>query len=283
MLLGPAILWIVATPIGNLDDLGARAAATLGEATLIAAEDTRHSGRLLRHLGITTPLISLHEHNETARIEGLLARLTAGASIALISDAGKPLISDPGFALVRAARAAGITVRSVPGPCAAIAALSVAGLACDRFVFEGFLPARASPRPRRLAVLADEPRTLIFYESSHRIAATVADIGRVFGGTRRIALARELTKRHEQSVQLSAAELEAWLAAEDNRRRGEFVLVVAGAPESDAAGYEITLDALLTELIAITGTRAAAQIAARLSGVARNDAYTRALALAAKI
>jgi 16S rRNA (cytidine1402-2'-O)-methyltransferase len=283
MPLGPAILWIVATPIGNLDDLGARAAATLGEATLIAAEDTRHSGRLLRHLGITTPLISLHEHNETARIEGLLARLTAGASIALISDAGTPLISDPGFALVRAARAAGITVRSVPGPCAAIAALSVAGLACDRFVFEGFLPARASPRRRRLSMLADEPRTLIFYESSHRIAATVADIGRVFGGTRRIALARELTKRHEQSVQLSAAELEAWLAAEDNRRRGEFVLVVAGAPESDAAGYEITLDALLTELIAITGTRAAAQIAARLSGVARNDAYTRALALAAKI
>jgi 16S rRNA (cytidine1402-2'-O)-methyltransferase len=146
-------LWIVATPIGNLDDLGARAVATLSEVAVIAAEDTRHSGRLLQHLGITTPLLSLHEHNETARVEALLARLAAGASIALISDAGTPLISDPGFALVRAARAAGITVRSVPGPCAAIAALSVAGLACDRFVFEGFLPARASARRARLSAL----------------------------------------------------------------------------------------------------------------------------------
>lgn len=276
----PAILWIVATPIGNLGDLGARATATLGEVALIAAEDTRHSGRLLQHIGVATPMVSLHEHNEDARVANLVARLQAGESIALISDAGTPLVSDPGFALVRASRAAGIEVRSVPGPCAAIAALSVAGLPSDRFAFEGFLPARAAARRNRLAVLAHEVRTLILYESSHRVAATVADIAEVFGRERRVGLSRELTKLHEQSVQLAAGALIDWLAGDDNRRRGEFVLVVEGAPETEkASGGEIALDALLGELIAIAGTRQAARIAARLTGVPRNEAYARALEL----
>lgn len=275
------ILWIVATPIGNLADLTARARETLATVAVVAAEDTRHSGRLLRHLGLSTPLLSLHEHNEQGRSAPLLERLAAGESVALISDAGTPLVSDPGFVLVRAARAAGIDVRPVPGPCAAVAALSIAGLPSDRFVFEGFLPAKASARRQRLAELADESRSLILYESCHRIAATVADIASVFGGGRSVALARELTKMHEQSVCDTAAALIGWLASDDNRRRGEFVLVVAGVPASENSGSaaDVTLDGLLAELLAITGTREAARIASRLLGVTRNAAYARALEL----
>lgn len=275
----PAVLWIVATPIGNLEDLGARARRTLEQVCLIAAEDTRHSARLTRHLGIDTPMLSLHEHNERARVAQLVARLLAGESVAVISDAGTPLISDPGFALVRAAHDAGIAVRSIPGPCAAIAAMSVAGLPSDRFVFEGFLPAKAAARRTRLEELAAETRTLVCYESSHRIAATVADVARVFGDDREITLCRELTKLHEQSVRRCAAELVVWLAADDNHRRGEFVLVIAGAPAIERVACDITLDALLGELLALTGTKQAARIAARLTGVPRNDAYARALAL----
>ncbi|MGN8160759.1 16S rRNA (cytidine(1402)-2'-O)-methyltransferase [Salinisphaera sp. RV14] len=274
-----ATLSIVATPIGNLDDMSARARDVLATADVIAAEDTRHSRRLTAHLGIGTPLMSLHEHNEAARIGPILERLAAGERVALISDAGTPLISDPGYALVAAVRAAGHAVVAVPGPCAAIAALSVAGLATDRFAFEGFLPGRAGARRARLDALADEPRTLVCYESSHRIAATAADLAARFG-ERRVVLARELTKLHEQSVALSAAELPAWLAGDDNRRRGEFVLVIAGAPERAAATGEITLDALLAELVPVAGTKKAAAIAARLTGTARNAAYQRALELA---
>jgi len=276
-----AVLWIVATPIGNLEDMSPRAARVLHEVAVIAAEDTRHSSRLTRHLGIDTPMLSLHEHNEGARAEQLLARLGQGESVALISDAGTPLISDPGFVLVRAAREAGFRVETVPGACAAIAALSVAGLPSDRFVFEGFLPAKTTARQTRLAELAEESRTLVFYESSHRIEKSVADMVAVFGADRRIALCRELTKMHEQSVSLPASDLLEWLAADDNHRRGEFVLVVAGAPVGTSGGLEVGLDALLTELLAITGTKPAAQIAARLTGVTRNEAYARALALGA--
>ncbi len=197
-----ATLSIVATPIGNLDDLSPRARDVLAVADVIAAEDTRHSRRLTSHLGIATPLISLHEHNEGARIEQILERLAAGERVALISDAGTPLISDPGYALVAAVRAAGHAVVAVPGPCAAIAALSVAGLPTDRFVFEGFLPSKPGARRARLDALLDEPRTLVCYESSHRIAATAADLAERFG-ERRMVLARELTKLHEQSVALA--------------------------------------------------------------------------------
>lgn len=274
-----ATLSIVATPIGNLDDMSPRARDVLAAADIIAAEDTRHSRRLTAHLGIGTPLISLHEHNEGARIEQILARLAAGERVALISDAGTPLISDPGYALVAAVRAAGYAVVAIPGPCAAIAALSVAGLPTDRFAFEGFLPSRAGARRARLNALVDERRTLVCYESSHRIAATAADLAEHFGA-RRIVLARELTKRHEQSVALTAAELPAWLAADDNRRRGEFVLMIAGSPERETTPQAISLDALLTELLPLAGTKNAATIAARLTGTARNAAYQRALQLA---
>lgn len=276
-----ATLWIVATPIGNLADLSPRARATLAAVEVIAAEDTRHSARLTRHLGIDTPMLSLHEHNEQARVEQIVARLAEGQSVALISDAGTPLISDPGYALVRAVRAAGFAVQAVPGACAAIAALSVAGLPSDRFVFEGFLPSKAGARRARLAELADETRTLLVYESSHRIAKTAADIAAVMGAQRGIGLCRELTKLHEQSVVLNAADLVAWLGADDNRRRGEFVLVIAGAPAVAREATEIDLDRLLEELLALTGTKQAAKAAARLTGRATNEIYARALALSA--
>lgn len=274
-----ATLWVVATPIGNLADFSPRAREVLQSVALIAAEDTRHSRRLTGHLGISTPLVSLHEHNETARIEEIVNRLAAGESVAVISDAGTPLISDPGYQLVSAVRAAGYAVLTVPGPCAAIAALAVAGLPTDRFAFEGFLPAKAGTRRQRLTTLLDETRTLVCYESSHRIAATVADLAVIFG-ERTVVLARELTKLHEQSVSMPASALPAWLAADDNRRRGEFVLVIAGAPAAPSPGSDISLDALLAELLPLAGTKKAATIAARLTGVARNTAYDRALALA---
>lgn len=275
----PGILWIVATPIGNLGDMSRRGCEVLAAVDLIAAEDTRHSARLLDHLGITAPLMSLHEHNEQARCQAVLDRLTGGESVAVISDAGTPLISDPGFVLVRAVRAAGFAVQTVPGPCAAVAALSIAGLPTDRFVFEGFLPAKASARRQRLAELVDEPRTMVCYESSHRIAATAADLVTVLGAQRTLVVARELTKMHEQSVQLPAAELGDWLAADDNRRRGEFVLMIAGAERVDRQASDISLDALLAELLPVAGTKQAAAIAARLTGTARNQAYARALAM----
>ncbi|GAB3679997.1 16S rRNA (cytidine(1402)-2'-O)-methyltransferase [Salinisphaera aquimarina] len=278
----PATLWIVATPIGNLEDISARAVRILKTVAVIAAEDTRHSARLTQHLGIDTPMLSLHEHNEQARTTQLLERLDAGESVALISDAGTPLISDPGFVLVRAVRQAGHEVQTVPGACAAIAAISVAGLPSDRFVFEGFLPARTTARRARLAALAEETRSLVFYESSHRIDKTVADMTQAFGAERQIALCRELTKLHEQSVCMGGAELVAWLATDDNHRRGEFVLVVAGAAAVERATSEIGLDALLRELLQITGTKPAASAAARLTGVTRNAAYARALELGAE-
>ena len=276
-----ATLWIVATPIGNLEDFSPRARRTLVEADVIAAEDTRHSARLTRHLGIDTPMMSLHEHNEQARTSQLIERLAAGESVALISDAGTPLISDPGFVLVRAVREAGFPVHAVPGPCAAVAALSVAGLPSDRFVFEGFLPSKAGARRARLEALADETRTLLVYESSHRIEKSVADIATVLGAQRMVGLCRELSKLHEQSVVMGAAELGGWLGEDDNRRRGEFVLVVEGAPEVERQAAEIPLDRLLGELLALTGTKQAAKAAARLTGQPTNDIYARALELAA--
>ena len=264
-------LHVVATPIGNLEDLGPRARRVLGEVALIAAEDTRHTQALLAHFGIATPLVALHEHNEETRAAELVARLTQGASIALVSDAGTPLVSDPGYRLVRAARAAGIRVSPVPGACAAIAALSVAGLASDRFCFEGFLPAKPAARRARLQALSAEPRTLVFYESSHRIEAMLADLREDFG-TREAVLARELTKRFETILDGSVADLAQRVAADADQRRGEFVVIVAGAPEDQAGALALgrRAFALLREHLPPS---TAARLAAEISGARRKALY----------
>jgi 16S rRNA (cytidine1402-2'-O)-methyltransferase len=231
----PGCLWVVATPIGHRDDLSARAIETLRAVAVIAAEDTRHSRPLLLHHNVATPLIALHEHNERDAVDAIVRRLQAGDAVALISDAGTPLISDPGFRLVRAARAAGIRCIPVPGACAAIAALSVAGLPSDRFVFEGFLPPKAAARRSRLQDLASDPRTLIFYESSHRVAESLVDMRDVFGAEREAVLARELTKLFETVLGEPLAELAARVAGDPNQQRGECVILVAGrGEEADA-------------------------------------------------
>jgi 16S rRNA (cytidine1402-2'-O)-methyltransferase len=266
-------LWVVATPIGNLDDLSPRAQAVLREADLIAAEDTRHSAGLLRHFGIATRSVALHEHNERAVADDLVTRLLAGTRIALISDAGTPLISDPGFRLVRAARAAGIEVSPVPGPCAAIAALSAAGLPSDRFVFEGFLPAKAAARRAQLDALRAETRTLVFYESSHRISDLLADLVVAFGGERRAAMARELSKLFETILDGTLAELAARVAADADQQRGEFVVLVAGAGD-DAAAARLAEGRRVFELLRkeLPPGRAA-RLAADISGAPRRELY----------
>ena len=272
-------LYVVATPIGNLGDISPRAVEVLGRVDLVAVEDTRHSGRLLRHLGLERPLLALHEHNERERLGQLLERLAGGQAIALISDAGTPLISDPGFPLVRACHAAGIRVCPVPGPGALIAALSVSGQPTDRFVFEGFLPRKAAARRERLDWLAAEPGTLVFYESSHRVLDTLADMCAVFGEGRELALCRELTKLHETVRVGLLGEVLAWVRGNENQRKGEFVLVVAGAPEQ-ASPADAQLDSALRILLEEgLPLKQVAVIAARLAGVGRNQAYQRALDL----
>lgn len=221
-------LWVVATPIGHRDDISARAIETLRSVALIAAEDTRHSRPLMLQHNIGTPLVALHEHNEREAVASIVRRLEQGESVALISDAGTPLISDPGFRLVRTAREAGIRCIPVPGACAAIAALSVAGLPSDRFVFEGFLPPKSAARRSRLEELAGDPRTLIFYESSHRIVESLADMRDVFGAEREAVLARELTKLFETVIGEPLSQLAARVAEDPNQQRGECVILVAG-------------------------------------------------------
>lgn len=274
----PGSLYVVATPIGNLDDISARALRILREVALIAAEDTRHSARLLQHFGIQTPLAACHEHNERDQGGRFLARLQAGEDVALISDAGTPLISDPGYHLVRQARAAGFAVVPVPGACALIAALSAAGLPSDRFIFEGFLPAKAAGRRARLEQVREEPRTLIFYEAPHRILECLQDMREVFGDDRPALLARELTKTFETLQGLPLAELCEWVAADSNQQRGECVVLVAGwqAPEGeDAVSAEAlrVLDLLLSEM----PLRRAAALAAEITGVRKNVLYQVAL------
>ncbi|MGH8274550.1 MAG: 16S rRNA (cytidine(1402)-2'-O)-methyltransferase [Gammaproteobacteria bacterium] len=271
----PAVLYVVATPIGNLDDLSARAREILSGVDLIAAEDTRHSARLLKAWSIRAPLTAFHEHNAARRAPELVRRLTAGESMALISDAGTPLVSDPGYRLVRAAQEAGIAVRAVPGPSAAIAALSVAGLPSDRFAFEGFLPARATARRKRLDALATDPRTLIFYEAPHRLAAMLADCVATFGAEREAALARELTKLHETVRRASLDELARIVESGEEPARGECVVLVAGAAKTPS---EYDADALL-EALAAEGVspKTSAAVARRLSGLPRRELYQRAI------
>ena len=265
-------LHVVATPIGNLDDLSPRALATLRGVAAICAEDTRHTRQLLSHFGIEQSLVALHEHNEAGIAERVVARLLAGESLALVSDAGTPLVSDPGYRLVAAARAAGIRVSPVPGPSALIAALSVAGLPSDRFAFEGFLPAKAGARRERLAQLAGEPRTLIFYESSHRIEDTLADAVAAFGADRPAAVARELTKLFETVLSGGLGDLQARVAADPDQRKGEFVLMVQGVAD-DAEGKVAEGRRIYALLNAHLPPSTAAKLAAEISGAPRKALY----------
>ncbi|UKE68947.1 16S rRNA (cytidine(1402)-2'-O)-methyltransferase [Xanthomonas cerealis pv. cerealis] len=268
----PGTLHVVATPIGNLADLTPRAQEVLRAVAAICAEDTRRSGQLLAHFGIDRPLLALHEHNEDALAQRIVARLLGGESLALISDAGTPLVSDPGYRLVRAAREAGVRVSPVPGACAAIAALSVAGLPSDRFSFEGFLPAKAYGRRERLARLAGEPRTLVFYESAHRIVESLADCRAAFGDARPAVLARELTKLFETVLDGSLAALQARVEADANQRKGEFVLIVQGAGD-DADAQLAEGRRVYTTLSAHLPPSTAAKLAAEITGAPRKALY----------
>jgi len=267
-------LQVVATPIGNRADLSPRAQEALRTAHVIAAEDTRRTQQLLHSLGISRPLVSLHEHNETQRVPQLLERLGAGETVVLVSDAGTPLLSDPGFELVRAAAHAGYPVHAIPGPSAVTAALAIAALPAQRFCFEGFLPARAAERRAALSALAHEPRTLVFFEAPHRLLATLTDMAAEFGAAREAVVARELTKLHESIYRGTLAQLLERAGADENFTRGEITLVVAGAPaavaaEADPAVLRRTVELLLKEL---PPGRAAA-LAARLTGATRAAAY----------
>jgi len=275
-------LAVISTPIGNLGDLSPRAREELAAAELVAAEDTRRTGQLLTTLGLSRPLVSLHEHNEGERIGELLERLRAGARIALVSDAGTPLLSDPGFELVRRVAQEGVTIVAVPGPSAITAALSIAGLPTERFTFEGFLPARLAERRVRLGELAGETRTLVFFEAPHRIVECLEDMSAAFGGARRAAVARELTKVFETVYRGTLATLAEQSRSDANFTRGEITLVVAGAEPAVANDVRAQLDATLNVLLGELAPSKAAALAARLTGAKRNDAYARALELAAE-
>lgn len=272
-------LYVVATPLGNLQDITVRALGVLRAVDVIAAEDTRHSQRLLDAFGIRTRLFALHEHNEQEAAGQLIARLAAGEQVAMITDAGTPAVSDPGARAVARVRAAGHPVVPVPGPCAAVAALSVSGFADGGFRFVGFLPPKSAARRAALAALRDEAATLVFYEAPHRVAECVADLLAEFGGERRLMVARELTKLHEEIAGMPLAEAPGWFAADANRQRGEFVLVVEGAPP--AAGIDAETERVLKLLLAELPVKGAARLAAEITGVARNALYARALELKA--
>ena len=274
-----AHLYIVATPIGNLGDMSQRAISTLQSVDLIAAEDTRHSAKLLQHLAIDTPCVAFHEHNERDKTASLIAKLQAGESIALISDAGTPLLSDPGYHLVKAAHQHAIPVVPIPGASALLAALVAAGLPTDRFVFEGFLPSKKVARTKQLVRLKHEIGTLIFYEAPHRILATLQDLLEVFGAEREAVLARELTKTYETIQRATLAALVEWVDADSNQQRGEIVLVVAGAPSQ--ADEELAPEVIntLTILLAHLPVKQAASIAAEITGQKKNRLYEAALKL----
>lgn len=272
-------LYVVATPIGNLGDMTPRAIAVLQQVDLIAAEDTRHSGPLLQHFGITTSCIACHDHNERQIAAGLVERMVRGESIALISDAGTPLVSDPGFYLVRTAREAGVPVVPIPGASAMIAALSVSGLPSDRFSFEGFLPAKSAARRQRLQSLVEDSRTLIFYESTHRIEESLADMAEVFGVDRYAVIAREITKRFETVHGDTLANLIAWIDADANQTKGEFVVMVHGAEEREASEIDPEAERVLKLLLEELPVKQAAALAAKITGAKKNALYQFALGL----
>jgi 16S rRNA (cytidine1402-2'-O)-methyltransferase len=276
-------LYVVATPIGNLSDLSPRAADTLKTCDLIAAEDTRHTGILLKHFQIGTQQLSLHEHNESARAAEIIALLREGKSVALVSDAGTPAISDPGFELVRAVAAAGMNVVAIPGPCAAIAALSIGALPTDRFCFEGFLPTRGAARLTRLKSLATEPRTLVIYESPHRVRETLEDCVAAFGETRAATVVREATKLHETTYRGSLRELLDKSSTDADFSRGEIVLIIGGASQGESGDRDLEaksqLDKVLIALLAELPLKQAARLAAQITGARDNESYKRALFL----
>jgi 16S rRNA (cytidine1402-2'-O)-methyltransferase len=270
-------LFVVATPIGNIDDISLRAQTVLGEVALIAAEDTRHTGKLLSRLGIAGKLISCHEHNEAARIPQILNCLRSGGDVALVSDAGTPLLSDPGFRVLQAAVAEAILISPVPGCSAALAALSVAALPTDRVLFAGFIPATAGKRNASLRELADRAETLVLYESVHRIKATLTAIADIFGADRPVVAAREMTKLHETLYRGSVAEVLAQVEVDTGASKGEYTLVIAGAEPVAATALE--LDRVLKILLGYLGVRQSAEAAARILDVKKRDAYQRALDL----
>lgn len=273
-----AQLFVVATPIGHLDDMTFRAIDILKSVSIVAAEDTRQSAQLFKHYNISTQLTACHDHNESNKIEQLVQKLLAGDNIALISDAGTPLISDPGFKLVRAAQEHGIKVVPVPGACAAIAALSAVGLPSDRFSFEGFLPSKASQRISQLEKLKNETQTLIFYEAPHRILECVKNMAEVFGENRPVGFAREITKTFETIKKMTLKDLVSFIENDHNQEKGEIVLVVGGAPEKTDLEQE-KLDELLKRLLQDLSVKVASQLAADLTGVKKKVAYQRALEL----
>lgn len=268
------VLHVIATPIGNLDDLSPRARTLLAESDAVAAEDTRHSGKLLAHLGLKRPMIALHEHNEAGVAQQVLDRVAAGERIALICDAGTPTISDPGYRLLSLAREAGIRVEPVPGPCAAITALSVAGLPTDRFLFVGFLPAKTAARRTALAEVAGETGTLVFYESTHRVAESLTDMVEVLGGERRATLARELTKLYEDVRHGSLSTLAELADSDPVLSKGELVVVVEGAAEAGASAGE--LDRVLRVLLPRMSVKDAVAAAVEITGERKNTVYARA-------
>lgn len=274
-------LYVVATPIGNLDDLSPRAIRTLASVDVLAAEDTRHSGRLLSHLGIRKRMVALHDHNEKDRAAGILAELQAGRDVALISDAGTPLISDPGYVLVREARAAGHRVSPIPGPCAMVAALSAAGLPTDRFLYLGFLPAKRSGRRASLDLLSSEVATLVFYESPHRILESLRDVAGVLGSDREMVLGREITKTFETFYSGTVAAVLAELERDPHGSRGEFVVMIRGAMAQEVNSETATMvvDQVLRVLLAELPVKKVAKMASELTGLSKNELYPRALAL----
>ncbi|MGE8654982.1 16S rRNA (cytidine(1402)-2'-O)-methyltransferase [Acinetobacter sp. YH12227] len=273
-----AQLFVVATPIGHLDDISYRAIDVLKSVKIIAAEDTRTSAQLLKHFGISTPLTACHDHNENNKIDQLIERIENGENMALISDAGTPLISDPGFKLVRAAQEKNIRVIPVPGACAAIAALSAVGLPSDRFSFEGFLPSKQSQRLLALEKLKDETQTMIIYEAPHRIVDSLKDMVEVFGADRPVGFAREITKTFETIKKMALGELVQFVESDHNQQKGEIVLVIGGATVEKDLDQE-KLDKLLTRLLQDLSVKAASQLAADLTGIKKKVAYQRALEL----
>ena len=270
-------LHIVATPIGNLQDISPRALEVLRSVDLIAAEDTRHSARLLQHFGIQTPTTACHDHNERDKSERLVQRMLDGEDMALISDAGTPLVSDPGYHLVRQARAVGVRVSPVPGPCALIAALSAAGLASDRFAFEGLLPAKTHGRRQRIEALSGESRTWMLYEAPHRLLECLEDMLDVLGPGRQVVLARELTKTFETIQGAPLSELVEWVRGDTDQQRGECVLVVDGAPARDEDALDPEVERILDVLLEDLPVKQAAALAAKITGEKKNKLYQIAL------